>query len=50
MSDTWLKGEEKRKVTLEMGENEKKNLLCVDKERTPTVYSKYEGNPWGVST
>ena len=32
-----------------MGENETE-IDCVDKERTPMVYSKCDGNPWGVST
>ena len=50
VSNAWFKIGEKRKVTLRMGENEKKIRLCVDRERTPTVYSKCVGHPWGVST
>ena len=48
VSNTWLKGEEKRKATFRIGENETE-IHCIDKEGTLTVYSKCEGNPWGVS-
>ena len=27
-----------------------RKIDLVSKKRTPMVYSKYEGNPWGVST
>ena len=49
VSNTLFKREEKRKVTFRMGENETE-IDSVDKERTPTAYSKCEGNPWGVTT
>ena len=49
VSNTWLKREENRKVTFIMSENETE-IDCVDKERTPTVYLKCQGNPWGVFT
>ena len=49
VSNTWFKREEKRKVTFRICKKKKK-LLCVDKERTPTISLKCEGNPWGVST
>ena len=39
MPNTWYVREVKRKVTLRPGENETE-IDCVDKERTPTVYSK----------
>ena len=42
-------GEEKRKVMFRMGENEPE-VDCAEKERTLTVNTKCEGNPWGVST
>ena len=32
MSNTWLKREEKRKVTSRMGENEKKDFVLIKKE------------------
>ena len=40
--------EEKRKVISKMGENETE--IDNDNECTSTVYTKCEGNPWGVST
>ena len=49
LSNTWIKREGKRKMTFRMGENETE-IDCVDKERTPLVYTKCDGNPWGVST
>ena len=48
MSNTRLKRQEKRKVTFTVGENETE-IDCADKERTPTVYTKCEGNPRVVS-
>ena len=41
--------EEKRQVTLRMGENEAE-IDCVRKERKLMVYSKCEGNSCGAST
>ena len=49
VSNTWLKREEKRKVTFRMGENEK-TIECADKERSRTVHTKCNGDPLGVST
>ena len=49
VSITWFKRVKKRKMTFRMGENETE-IDCVDKERTPMVCTKYEGNTWGVST
>ena len=36
-------------MTFIMGENETE-IVCVDKERAPVVFTKCEGNPLGVST
>ena len=49
MIKAWFKTQEKRKVTFKFGDRYR-NLLCVDKEKTSTVYMKCECNPWGVST
>ena len=50
VSNTWVKGEEKRKVTFRIEENERKNVVCADKVRTQMVHTKCEGNTSGVST
>ena len=44
MSNRWLKGEEKRKVTFKMGQSEAE-IDCVDKIRTQTIHAKCERNP-----
>ena len=43
-SSTLSKGEEKRKVTFRMGENETEIILVLIKKRTPTAYKKGESN------
>ena len=40
--------EEKRRVTFRMGENETEIDFVLMKKRTPLVFTKCEGNPWGV--
>ena len=45
VSNAWLKREEKMKLTLRIGEID---FVLIKKE--PVVYTKYEGNPWKVST
>ena len=44
-----FKSEEKRKVALRMGENVTVIDIALINKRTPTVYAKCEGSPWGVS-
>ena len=50
VSNTWFKREEKRKVIFRIGEHETEIDFVLIRKIILMVYTKCEGNPWGVST